>query len=113
MPIETASDALVVLITWPASQDPGPFARSLVDARLAACVNVLPPMQSVYRWDGHVEEASEQLLVVKTTRARVEPLTAHVTEMHPYDVPEVVALPVDSGLDAYLAWVTSATTTER
>ena len=110
MTTSSAADALVVLVTWPASTDLEPFARGLVDARLAACVNILPLMQSVYRWQGRVESEKERLLVIKTTRARLDSLTAHVVEHHPYDVPEVLALPVERGLDAYLGWLTDSTT---
>ena len=100
--------AVIVLVTYPTDHDPLPLARALVDERLVACVNVLPPMQSVYRWDGKVEQAAEHQLVMKTTRERVEALTARLVELHPYAVPEVLVVPVDDGGEAYLKWLTES-----
>jgi periplasmic divalent cation tolerance protein len=100
--------AVIVLVTYPTDHDPLPLARALVDERLVACVNVLPPMQSVYRWDGKVEQAAEHQLVMKTTRERAEALTARLVELHPYAVPEVLVVPVDDGGEAYLKWLTES-----
>ena len=99
------SSAVIVLSTFPADQDPAALARTLIEERLAACVNVLPPMQSMYRWQGRIEQATEHQLVIKTTAERVEALKARLTELHPYDVPEILVLPAAGGSDAYLAWV--------
>ena len=99
------SSFVIVLSTFPADQDPIPLATSLVDERLAACVNVLPPMQSIYRWEGKVERATEQQLVIKTTGRQVEALKARLADLHPYDVPEVLVLPSSAGADSYLAWL--------
>jgi periplasmic divalent cation tolerance protein len=96
---------VIVLSTYPADQDPLPLARTLVDERLVACVNVLPPMQSVYRWEGQREEAAERQLVMKTTADRVEALQARLVELHPYDVPELLVLPIADGAEPYLRWV--------
>jgi len=98
-------EVLVVLTTWPADRDPEPFARALVDERLAACVNVLPEMRSVYVWKGSVEHAAERQIVMKTTRGRVDALAARVASLHPYDVPELIVLDVAGGSEAYLRWV--------
>jgi periplasmic divalent cation tolerance protein len=98
-------DALIVLSTFPADQDPSSLARTLVDERLAACVNVLPPMQSVYRWKGKVEQAGEHQLIIKTTREQLETLERRLTELHPYDVPEILVLTVAGGSEAYLKWL--------
>ncbi|MDT8342367.1 MAG: divalent-cation tolerance protein CutA [Longimicrobiales bacterium] len=88
---------------------PGPearlLARRVVEERLAACANLIPGVESVYRWQGGVEEAAETLLVLKTTAARVEALRARVRALHSYDVPEFLVLPVEGGLEPYLAWV--------
>lgn len=81
------------------------LARKLVEERLVACVNRLPAVQSVYRWEGAVEEAEETLLVLKTTADRVDALRQRLQELHPYDVPELLVFAVDSGLPAYLSWV--------
>jgi periplasmic divalent cation tolerance protein len=96
---------VIVLTTLPADAEVSSFARMLVDERLAACVNVLAPLQSVYRWEGKVEEASERQLVIKTTAARVEELKARFSTLHPYEVPEMLVLPVAGGGQRYLDWV--------
>jgi periplasmic divalent cation tolerance protein len=101
------SDAgvLVVLVTTPDSDSGHALARALVEERLAACVNVLPGLRSIYRWEGAVEEADECLLLIKVRTAGVARLAERVVELHPYEVPEVVALPVVAGLEGYLEWV--------
>lgn len=96
---------VIVLTTFPASADPLPLARTLVEERLAACVNVLPPMQSIYRWEGAVEQAAEHQLVIKTTTGRVEAVKRRLADLHPYDVPELLVLAVADGGDAYLKWI--------
>jgi periplasmic divalent cation tolerance protein len=85
------------------------MAEALVGERLAACVNVLPCVASVYRWQGQVERAEESLLLVKTTRPRLEALTARIVELHPYELPEVVAVDIAGGLPGYLAWIADET----
>jgi periplasmic divalent cation tolerance protein len=99
---------VVVLTTLPGDADVGGFARALVDERLAACVNVLPPMQSTYRWQGSVETASERQLLIKTRAAGVTALEERVRELHPYDVPEFLVIPVDGGSAAYLTWLSES-----
>lgn len=101
-PISTAS---IVLTTLSADADAVLLARTLVEERLAACVNVLSPMTSVYRWQGKVEQEREQQLVIKTASARVSALEARVRQLHPYDLPEFLVLDVSGGSQAYLAWV--------
>ncbi|MFC5527303.1 divalent-cation tolerance protein CutA [Rhodanobacter ginsengisoli] len=81
------------------------IAEALVRERLAACVNHLPGITSTYRWDGAVTTDSEALLLIKTTVARFEALTARLLELHPYDLPELIAVPVERGHAAYLEWV--------
>jgi periplasmic divalent cation tolerance protein len=105
--------AVIVLSTFPADQDAAALARTLVEERLAACVNVLPPMQSTYRWEGKVEQAAERQLVIKSTLARVKALKARLVELHPYDVPEVLILPVAGGSRDYLEWVAASVRTAR
>ncbi len=99
------SDVAIVLTTLGAGSDAAAFARTLVEERLAACVNVIGPVTSIYRWNGKVEQDAEQQLVIKTTIARVEALEARVKALHPYDVPEFLVLSAAGGSDAYLAWV--------
>jgi periplasmic divalent cation tolerance protein len=103
------SDFVVVLTTLPIEVDIEKFATRLVEERLAACVNILPAMRSVYRWKQAVEHADERQLVIKTTRARVTALESRLLALHPYDVPEFVVLPIDSGSAAYLSWLTEST----
>ena len=104
-----ADHCIVVLTTLPADADAAALARALVEARVAACVNILPPMMSVYRWREGIEEDAERQLVIKTTRARVGDLWERLRALHPYDVPEFVALPVVEGHEAYLRWVGEST----
>ena len=99
----------VVFVTAP-EEAAGPLARVLVDERLAACVNIVPAVRSVYRWEGRLEEDSEVLLVAKTNAERVAALSERVRELHPYDLPETLALPVVGGSPAYLGWVNAETT---
>ena len=101
----SVSTYVIVLSTLPTEQDPLALARVLVEEHLAACVNVLPPMQSVYRWEGKIERATEHQLVMKTTGARVEALKARLTDLHPYDVPEILVLSVADGGADYLQWI--------
>ena len=95
----------MVLITAPDADCAETLARTLVDERLAACVNVVPGVRSFYRWEGAVQEDGELLLVAKTRGERAEALVARVKELHPYELPEVLALPVGSGSADYLQWV--------
>ena len=102
------SSFVIVLSTFPTDQDPLPLSRTLVEEQLVACVNVLPAMPSVYRWEGKVEQAVEHQLVMKTTRERVEALKARLAELHPYDVPELLVVPVVDGGESYLQWLTES-----
>lgn len=99
------STCTVVLTTAPSHDEAATIARALVDDGLAACVNVLPPMLSIYRWRGGVEESAEHLLVIKTALARLDALRARIRAVHSYEVPEIVALDVIGGDHDYLAWV--------
>ncbi len=100
---------LVVLTNCPDAASADALAAALVEARLAACVNVLAPCRSVYRWQGAVERAEEVPLLIKTTVDRYAALEAGIRARHPYEVPEIVALPVDRGLPDYLRWVAEET----
>lgn len=100
-----ASAFVIVLTTFPADGDVTAFARTLVDERLAACVNVLPPMESIYRWQGAVEQASERQVIMKTSAARLADLNARIATLHPYDVPELLVVAIAGGGESYLKWV--------
>ena len=102
-------EPILVLTTWPAAQDAQALAETLVTERLAACVSVLPEMESVYLWKGRLERDRERQIVLKTTRGRLEALTARVRSLHPYDVPEWLVIPVTAGSEAYLAWLRAST----
>ena len=103
------SDFVIVLTTFPADKDPEPLAKALVDEKLAACVNVLPVMRSIYSWKGATEEADERQLVIKTIRSRVHEIETRLRALHPYDVPEFLVLPVLDGSHDYLSWLTANT----
>lgn len=96
---------VVVLVSGPDPETLLSLGRALVEERLAACVNVLPGARSAFRWEGRVEEADEALALLKTTAARLEALTARVRALHPYEEPEVLALPSAGGSPTYAAWV--------
>ena len=104
---------LFVLTNLPDPASAEAMAAALIEARLAACVNILAPCRSVYRWKEAVERASEVPLVIKTTAGRYAALEAAIRKHHPYELPEIVALPVDRGLPEYLAWIAAETQTER
>jgi periplasmic divalent cation tolerance protein len=99
---------LVVLVTCPPDRAPE-LARSLVEARLAACVNILPAVRSLYAWKGEVCDDAEALLVVKTRASLFEALRAAILAGHPYEVPEIIALPVVAGHQPYLDWLEGST----
>jgi len=100
------TDKLVFLVTCGSQKEAQRLARALVEARLAACVNLITaPVESVYRWKGRVECAKEFLLLIKTTRGRSEELRREIERLHSYDTPEIIALPVYTGSRDYLDWI--------
>lgn len=106
------NDPMPVLLAYSTCPDAASadlIARTLVSERLAACVNRLPGVQSTYRWHGHVEQADEVLLLIKTTADRLDQMTARLRSLHPYELPELVAVEVRAGLPAYLDWVSAET----
>ena len=103
------SDYVMVLTTLPSDADGAGFARALVEERLAECVNLLATMESVYRLEGRVEREVERQVVIKTSRERVVALWDRVRELHPYEVPEFIVLPIVDGNEAYLRWVGDGT----
>jgi uncharacterized protein involved in tolerance to divalent cations len=101
----TATEALVVLVTVPNGEIADKLAEALVGERLAACVNVVGGVRSTYRWKGAVERDQELLCICKTTRAGFERLRARVVELHPYELPEVIALPITEAHAPYVDWI--------
>ncbi|ADQ83227.1 divalent-cation tolerance protein CutA [Methylovorus sp. MP688] len=106
----TASEAILVLTNMPDQTSANSLAASLVNARLAACVNILTPCTSVYRWQGKVETANEIPLLIKTCRTQYAALQQAIVQQHPYELPEILCVPISTGLPAYLAWLNEETT---
>ena len=104
MSVESGADVRVVLCTCPPEAATA-VARAILEQRLAACVNIVPGVRSLYWWKGEVAEDGESLLVIKTPQSRFASLEARLIEIHPYDVPEILSLPVDEGADTYLSWL--------
>lgn len=100
------TDKIVVLVTCRSAKEARRIARALLEARLAACANVVQtPVRSIYRWKGRVESAKEHLLIIKTSRRRFAALQARVKQLHSYDVPEIIAVPIVAGSASYLRWL--------
>ena len=102
-------DAIVVFMTAANGEEATRLAEMLVGAHLAACVQILPEMESVYRWQGKIERSSEVLLLAKTTRGKFDDLEREVRALHSYDTPEIVAVPIVAGSVPYLEWLSKAT----
>jgi periplasmic divalent cation tolerance protein len=96
---------LLILSTCPDKETAIRVANTLVSKRLAACVNILPKLTSVYHWQGQIEASEEHLLLIKSTRTAYDEVESAICETHPYELPEVVAVPLIAGLESYLAWI--------
>src|SRR5260370_1612674 len=99
------TDKIVVLCTCASSEEAGSIARGLVEKRLAACVNILPGIRSLYRWKGAIQDDQEVLLVIKSSRPHFDALRAEIEKLHSYEDAEVIALPIVDGSESYLAWM--------
>jgi periplasmic divalent cation tolerance protein len=99
------TDAIVILVTAGSEAEAESIAKALVEEQLAACVNILSPMRSIYRWQGKVADDREWLLVIKTQAERFAAVAAKVKAVHSYQVPEVIALPIVAGAEGYLRWL--------
>jgi len=102
-------ETLIVITNCPDEETANAIALAVVEEQLAACVNILPRVQSIYRWQGSVESAAEIPLLIKATTRNYPALEARIKSLHPYDVPEIIALPIARGLPAYLNWVAAET----
>ena len=100
-----ANETLLVISTFPDVVTARPIARQLVEEKLAACANIIPVIESVFQWEGKMEETRETLVFFKTTPSRFPELQARLKSLHPYDVPEVIAIAVTAGSPDYLRWV--------
>ncbi|CAA6664348.1 unnamed protein product [Spirodela intermedia] len=105
----TTVPSIVVYVTVPNKEAGKKLAESIIQERLAACVNIVPGIESVYWWDGKVQTDSEELLIIKTRESLLEALTEHVKSNHEYEVPEVISLPITGGSAKYLEWIKSST----
>jgi periplasmic divalent cation tolerance protein len=97
--------SIVLFCTCPNEGEARRIAEALVQSRLAACVNLVPGIESIYRWEGEVETAKEVLLLIKSTAQRWDELRGRITELHSYDTPEIVAVPISAGSEKYLNWI--------
>ena len=104
------TDAILVITTLSSADAAAEIARKLVGEKLAACANLVPAVRSIYRWEGKVQDENEVLVLIKTQQRHYERLKARLLELHPYEVPEVIALPVERGHQAYLDWILRETT---
>lgn len=102
-------DTLLVITNCPDEESANAIALAVVESRLAACVNILPRVQSIYRWQGAVESATEIPLLIKTTAANYPALEKAIAGLHPHEIPEIIALPIAQGLPAYLNWLRAET----
>ena len=108
-----ATDAIVVFMTAADAEEAGRLADALVEKRLAACVQILPEIESVYRWQGKVERQREVLLIAKTVSSKFEELEKEVRVLHSYETPEIVAVPLLAGSNPYLAWLETSVSVAR
>ena len=102
-------DAQLVLTTLPNADAAAGLARALVEEKLAACCNIIPAVRSIYRWQDKLHDDNEVLMIIKTRSEQMERLKNRILELHPYAVPEVLALPVESGYSGYLEWLAQST----
>ncbi|HET9751851.1 MAG TPA: divalent-cation tolerance protein CutA [Myxococcales bacterium] len=103
------TDAMLVFTTLPGAEAAAELAKAVVGEKLAACANLLPAVRSIYRWQGRVQDESEVLVLFKTRQEHFERLKARLLELHPYEIPEVLAVPVEQGYQAYLDWLAQET----
>ena len=108
-----ADEILLAITTFPDAETARRIARDLVELRLAACGNVLPQIHSVYRWQGKIESSDEALALFKLSANRYPEFEAKLRSLHPYDVPEIIACPIDQALPDYLRWVIDSSTPEN
>ncbi len=101
-------NAILVLSTAPSTDDAHQLARTLVEERLAACCSIVPGVSSIYRWQNSVERSDECLMLIKTSREHYEALRTRILSMHPYDVPEILAVNLDAGDPSYLSWLAAS-----
>lgn len=102
-------ESIVVYVTTPNEEEAANIAKTLVEEKLAGCINILKGVRSIYRWQGKIEDDSEALMIIKTQRALFEPLEKRIKEIHSYTVPEIIAIPIIDGSYDYLNWLKEST----
>ncbi len=107
------TDKIVVLSTCASPEEAEKIARALVEKKLAACVNILPAVRSIYRWKNAIEDDQETLLLIKSSRALFNELRSEIERLHSYEVPEAIAIPIVDGLERYLEWMAGALKDEQ
>jgi periplasmic divalent cation tolerance protein len=107
------TDKRIVLTTAGSEEEAQKIARHLVEHTLAACVNIIPQVESIYRWQGKVEEAREWLLIIKTTAAAFEPVRQAIAKLHSYELPECICLTIEDGSPGYLEWIADSVVAEE
>jgi periplasmic divalent cation tolerance protein len=107
--VRAMTDALLVFTTLPSADKAAELAKALIEERLAACANLLPAIRSIYRWQGKLQDENEVLVLLKTRAEHLERLKLRILELHPYEVPEVLAVPVEAGYQPYLEWLAGET----
>lgn len=107
--MSTPDDIHLLYCTCPDAGVAQDIARDLVASRLAACVNIVPGLRSIYLWDGAIQDDAECLLMIKSQASRIDAISERIRKRHPYELPEVIAVPIVAGLDAYLDWVRDST----
>ena len=100
---------LLVICTFPSAEEARQIGTQLIELQAAACVNLVPAIESIYQWKGAIKNGEETLALIKTTVNNYPELQARIQELHPYDVPEIIAVPIDRGSPAYLAWISDVT----
>ena len=101
--------AILVLCTFPETESVKSVAETLVNEKLAACVNVIPGVQSIFRWQDKIDNANENILIIKTKDSLYDELEVRIKELHPYELPEIISVPIDKGLNKYLDWISEST----
>ena len=101
--------SILVLSAFPETESVKSVAETLVNEKLAACVNVIPGVQSIFRWQDKIDNANENILIIKTKDSLYDELEVRIKELHPYELPEIISVPIDKGLNKYLDWISEST----
>ncbi len=111
--MSASHDVALIYTTFPSAEEAKIVSRRIVEEKLAACANIIPQMISIYEWEGNIEEATEVVVLFKTSQLRVEGLIARVGELHSYDIPAILVCPINSGNPEFLSWITAQTVSKN